>query len=251
MIALNVQQGTIEWIVQRLWRLTASRLKPNITATGKLSESMAAFDAIDKLIAGIDLANEINRRRAEVDAMDDYQLKRFMSHYNGDSFSGSIHTERGKDHEADAVAKLSAIVGSQIGDVGMVVMGNDPNGLVSCSPDGFEYAGGKPIAGAEVKNPCLCGYYGHVAEKVLPDDYALQVHAGMAICELEVWHFASHFKGKPLFYQRVTRSKFTDTLAESLKQFEVQYRERYELVTGEVLKLAEAAPKLEQGKEAA
>ena len=228
MIHIDIPQGSIEWITNRLWRLTASQMKNNITSTGMLSMSKTAMASVDKLIAGIDLANEITRNPKIIDDMDDRELKKFMSHYNGDSFSGSIHTERGHDCEAEAIAKLSEIVGSQIQPMGLCVMGDNSNGVVACSPDGFEYAGGKPVAGAEVKSPCLFNYYTHVAEDEFPDDYKLQVHASMAICQLDTWHFGSYFRGKPLFYKRVKRDRFTDTLEKSLIQFREVYRARYD-----------------------
>jgi hypothetical protein len=228
MITIPAPQGSIEWITNRLWRLTASQLKSNITSTGLLSASKAAMAAIDKLIAGIDLANEINRNPRVLDGMNDRELKRFMSHYNGDSFSGSLHTERGHDCEPDAIAAMSEIVGSQIQPIGLCVMGSSVNGVVACSPDGMEYAGGKIVAGAESKAPCLFNYYGHVTDGELPEDYKLQVHAGMAICEVETWHFGSYFRGKPLFYVKVKRDKFTDTLEKSLIEFREVYRDRYD-----------------------
>lgn len=243
MIILDTPQGSIEWITARLWRLTGSELKSNITATGALSVSKAAMKNIDKLIAGIDLANEIIRNPGVIDGMDEWQLKKFMSHYNGDSFSGSIHTERGTECEPDAIAAMSAIIGTQIQDVGLCVMGDNPNGVVACSPDGLVRDGGKIVAGVEIKSPCLFGYYNHVTEQELPDDYKLQVHSGMAICEVDLWHFGSFFQGKPLFHYPVKRDKFTDTLGKSLGEFRAIYAERYTKLKEQMTKLL--------GKEAA
>lgn len=243
MIVLNYPQKSIEWITSRLWRLTASEMKANITATGTLSTSKAAMKAIDKMIAGIDLANEINRNPAKIADMDEWELKKFMSHYNGDSFSGSIHTERGTECEPDAIAAMSEIIGTQIRDVGMCIMGDNLNGVVACSPDGLIWESGRLIAGAEIKSPCLFGYYNHVTERELPDDYKLQVHAGMVICEVDLWHFGSHFKGKPLFHLPVKRDKFTDTLEKSLTEFRAIYADRYAKLQDQMAKLI--------GKEAA
>lgn len=243
MITLDAPQGSIEWITARLWRLTGSELKGNITTTGALSTSKAAMKNVDKLIAGLDLANEIIRNPRLIEAMDDWELKKFMSHYNGDSFSGSLHTERGQECEPDAIAAMSAIIGTQIKDVGLCVMGGESNGVVACSPDGLVWEGGKLMAGVEIKSPCLFGYYNHVTERELPDDYKLQVHAGMAICEVDTWHFGSYFKGKPLFHIPVKRDKFTDTLEKSLIEFRTIYAERYAKLKEEMAKLI--------GKEAA
>lgn len=239
MVILNHPQGSTEWLTARLWRLTASGMKPVITATGALSKSEKAIEHIDKLIAGIDLANIMLSQAEIIEKMDERELKRFMANYNGDSFTGSHHTERGHDCEPDAIAAISDIIGTQLADVGMCIMGDDVNGVVSCSPDSLEYTGGKLAAGAEVKAPCLCKYYSHVAAGILPDDYKLQVHASMAICEVDDWHFGSYFTGKPLFYVKVTRNKLTDAIAASLREFQAVYRERYDVVMSKMETLKE------------
>lgn len=241
MIALNYPQGSIEWITARLWRLTASRMSSVITSTGKLSKSEAAMGAIDKLIAGIALANEMTARAKEIDALDDWHLADFMANFTGDSFKGNRHTRRGEDREPDALAALAEKIGHEITDVGMCVMGDSKDGVVSCSPDGLIYQSRRLIAGAEVKSPCLAVFYGHVAKGTLPDDYKLQVHSSMAICEVDTWHFASYFSGKPIFHVEVKRDEFTDTVERSLIEFRQIYEARYGIVTDALAALGKEA----------
>lgn len=235
MVTINCQQGTLDWIIQRLFRLTASEMKTNITSTGKLSKSEAAMAAIDKLIAGIDLAKELQseKRQAQIEKMDEWELKKFMAHYTGDKFKGNLHTERGNDLESDALAYLSERAGIQFEDVGMCVMGDNVKaGLVSCSPDGIAYTSDRRKAetGGELKCPTLAKYYGIVADNVLPDDYKIQVHSSMAICEVDTWHFGAYFPGKPIFHLCIRRDAFTDTIEKSLQEFITLYRERYRTV---------------------
>lgn len=227
MILINAPQGSNEWREARFWRLTASQMEKNITATGKLSKSEAAMKAIDKLIAGLDLVNFLRANPVATDGMDDYELQKFISTYTGEKFSGNKYTERGNELEPDAVAALSEKLGSAISDVGMCVMGDDPNGVVSCSPDGLIFEAGKLVTGAELKSPSLCTFYGYVRDGQLPDDYNLQVHASMAICEVNLWHFAAYFPGKPLFHVPVKRDAFTETLHASLKEFKDIYEQQY------------------------
>lgn len=233
MVTIDCQQGTLDWIIQRLFRLTASEMKTNITSTGKLSKSEAAMAAIDKLIAGVDLAKELQKpeRQAQIEQMDEWELKKFMAHYTGDKFKGNLHTDRGHDLESDALAYLSERAGIQFEDVGMCVMGDDAKtGVVSCSPDGIAYADAqrrKATTGGELKCPTLAKYYGIVADEVLPDDYKIQVHSSMAICETETWHFGAYFPGKPIFHLCIRRDAFTDTIEKSLREFITVYRERY------------------------
>lgn len=241
MICLDLPQGSIEWRTARLWRLTASNMGAVITSTGALSASKVAMAHIDKLIAGIELANLLNSQPERVADMNERELTQFMANYNGEKFGGSLHTERGNDCEADAIAALSAMLGRQIVDVGMCIMGPSSNGVVSCSPDGVLYSNGWLESGAEVKSPCLCNYYRHVIEDVFPEDYKLQVHASMAICEVDTWHFGSFFTGKPLFYKEVKRSAYTDKIAQSLIAFRTMYEERFHDLTQKMKILTERA----------
>ncbi len=237
MIILDIPQGTTDWLVARLPRLTASALKPNITATGKLSKSIAATAAIDKLIAGIELASVMYKRRDEIAGMEERDVQNFMAHYTGDKFKGSLHTERGQDSEPDAIAALSERIGKPIVDAGMCIMGDDPDGVVSCSPDGLVYEKKALDAGVEVKCPMYATYLNIVASDVLPSDYKLQVHSSMIICGVDTWHFGAYFKGKPLFYKEVKRDLFTDAVEESLTGFLDQYRERFDEVHNALFKL--------------
>lgn len=250
MVILDCVQGTTDWLIERLWRLTASEAKTNITSEGDLSRSKAAIGAIDKLIAGIECASEMQHRREFIDQLDDRDLKKFIAHYTGEKFNGNLHTERGKDLEADASALLSEEIGIQLMDVGMCVMGdNAKTGLVSCSPDGLGYNSQNVlITGAELKNPCLAKFNGIVADRVLPKDYKLQVHFSMAVCELESWHFGAHFPGKRVFPLEVKREKFTDKVAKSLREFADLYRERYFRVMEGYEALEKPKPKAAKAK---
>jgi len=239
MIILDTPQGTLDWITERLWRLTGSGLKPVITSTGALSKSQASIAAIDKLIAGLDAANEIRTNPSVLDNLDDYQVQEWLSHYTGEKFSGNRHTRRGNDLEPDALAALSERIGMQIDPVGMCIMGDDPNGVVSCSPDGLIYRDGQLLTGAECKARHLATYYNHVADGVLPEGDKHQVHAEMAICEVDEWHYGSYFPGKPIFHVLVRRDKFTDTLEQSLMDFRAMYEARFMAVTEAMERLSE------------
>lgn len=231
MIVLSHPQGSLDWIAARLFRLTASSLAPIITSTGKLSKSEAAISAIDKLIAGLELQTILLSDDGEISVADDRELVAIMARYTGEKFSGNRHTERGHECEPDAIAELSKKIGKRITDCGMVVMGDSINGCVSCSPDGLVYEGQRIVAGCEVKSPCLSKWLGQVVAGTLPDEYKLQVHASMAICEVNTWHFASYFTGKPIFHVEVNRDAFTDTVERSLIEFRDIYAARYEIVT--------------------
>lgn len=231
MIILDAPQRSLDWLTQRLWRLTGSQMSKNITSTGKLSESATATANLDKLIAGMTAANILRGNPSLMDGKDDAEMQRWLANFTGEKFFGNLHTQRGNDQESDALAALSAHIDEQITDVGMCVMGDNPMGVVSCSPDGLIYHDGEIVAGAEVKCPTLATFYGYVTDGRLPDEYKLQVHSAMVICEVNLWHFAAYFAGQPLFHIEVKRDKFTETLSGSLNAFRDQYERRYYEVT--------------------
>lgn len=237
MIIVDAPQGSLDWMMERFWRLTASSMAKNITSAGKLSQSQAALASIDKLIAGLELVNKL-RTAPEIAAdLDDYQFQKFVSTYTGEKFAGNKFTERGKELEPDAIAALSHLIGKPVTDAGICVMGDDPNGVVSCSPDGLIYEAGALVSGVELKCPSLCTYLGYVVDDTLPDEYALQVHSSMVICGVSNWHFSAYFPGYPLFYKYVVRDRLTETLEASLSAFREQYRDRYKSVMGAISKL--------------
>jgi len=234
MIALNFPQQSIDWIIARLWRLTASNADTVITSTGKLSRSKASIAAVDKLIAGIDLASYLQSEDGQlrIENMTEWELQDFIANFTGNKFRGNLHTKRGNDLEADAIAVLSDKAGISFEDVGMCVMGEDVNtSVVSCSPDGLgRDSQGNLFTGCEVKSPTLSTYYGMIADKILPNDYKIQVHFNMAVCEVESWHFGAYFIGKPIFHLEVKRDKMTDDIQNSLIEFKEFYQERYNIV---------------------
>tara|TARA_B110000495_G_scaffold203492_1_gene227469 strand:- start:8579 stop:9307 length:729 start_codon:yes stop_codon:yes gene_type:complete len=225
----------------RLWRLTSSELKANITSTGKLSRSEAAVKAVYKLIAGLACVTRMAKEEKTFEGMEDWEIKKAIAVYTGEKFSGNLHTDRGHDLEADAVAKLSERIGLQLTDVGMCVMGDTPLGVVSCSPDAIAYRTKKIVEiGAEIKCPTYAKFIELVDNDVLPKDYALQVHSSMAICETERWHFAAYFPGHGLFHKEVRRDHFTDTIAASLEEFRGMYADQLDSVQSSLAKIDKA-----------
>ena len=220
-ILKDIPQGSLQWIMERLWRLTASEFKKVLTPKGKLSQSKTSIDYVYGLISsfGID-REELQELSGE---MDDWEFKKWLSHYTGDSFAGNIHTQRGHEYEHEAIATLSERYEIDIQPIDMVVMGDCASGVVSCSPDGAIFEGGRMIAGGEVKNPCRKVYLQHVRSEVLPSDYELQVHGSMAVCDVDRWYFGSKFKNDPLFSQVVERSELTDTIQQGLLDFREFY----------------------------
>jgi hypothetical protein len=244
MVDLKIEQLSLDWHIERLWRLTSSDLKANITAGGELSKSEAAKKSINKIIAGVDASNEIyeslsvDYTKTPFNQMDKWEQIKFLASYIADKFKGSIHTDRGNELEGDAINALSERIGKTIHDGSMVVMGPSSNGVVACSPDGqIKNENLVMTDGAEVKCPSLCTWYGYILKDELPAEYKLQVHASMVICDVKTWHFGAFFPGKPLFYKEVKWDSFTDKVKIALDGFVLAYKTQYKLLEAAELKL--------------
>jgi hypothetical protein len=228
MVDLQQVQGSLRWHIERARRLTSSDLKANLTAKGALSESQVAQASIAKMLAGLEMGDVMMEDLSHYQAMEPWELSKFMADYTGDRFKGSVHTERGNKNEIAALQELSNLLGKGIDDGSMIVMGDMENGVVACSPDGqIQNDFGQMIEGTEVKCPCRCTYKVMIDKDILPTEYKLQVHASMAITGCKVWHFAAYSPSKPLFYKRVEWDDFTDTVKESLEGFSEQYAKQF------------------------
>lgn len=216
---IDTIQGTDEWKIARLSRLTASDMTPVITSTGKLSTSKAAIAHIDKMIAGRILAGRLGNGELEMD-----NFEKHVADFTGESFRGNVHTDRGNEMEDEALDYLGRCVDIEFLKVGMVTT---DDGLVSCSPDGVEYGHlGDFRCGAEVKCPTLATLYRYAVDGGLPDQYKIQVHASMVICEVQSWWFLAYFDGMTPCPVLVQADEFTKRVAESLAQFPSVYHER-------------------------
>lgn len=230
-------QDRVEWHLERVCRLTASNFKKVITTTGKLSKSEKCLEFIDKIVAGVEFRNRVADGRISLEGLDEFLLQKRMADYTGDSFTGNSHTQRGNDYEPIALMALSDKIGMEIREGGICVMGDNPSGLISASPDGLIYGLSEPIEGAEVKSPCLATFNRYVIAGELPEEYALQVHGSMAVTGLNTWHFGAYFDGMPLFYVRVDRNEFTDTVERSLREFTTMAAERVQELRSKMAKL--------------
>jgi hypothetical protein len=100
------------------------------------------------------------------------------------------------------------------------------------------------IAGGEVKAPSLCNFYTMIENKELPDQYKLQVHFSMAVCEVDTWYWGGYTRQHGVFPLTIKRDSFTDQVSESLHAFKDVYGKRYMKVLNAIERL-ENNPSLE------
>ena len=207
MLIHDVEQGTPEWHKLRRGIPTASEFSSIITPGGKPSTSAGKYRAalIDELVRPFE-----ERPEEEQAAV----------------FSGNYHTDRGHELEPKARAWLRLVTGFDVREVGFVT---SDDGAMGCSPDALIYEGDTPVAGAEIKSPEGKKHAFHLIERVLPPEYALQVHGSMIVTGLKVWHFVSHCPGYKPFHFVQKWDEFTDKCVPILAAFTKQLKVESEL----------------------
>ena len=153
MRVLRVKQGGGAWLKARAGRPTASRMDCIVTPTGKA-------------VSGTKRQSYMHELAAE------RLMGRCMDHYSGPA------AERGTLLEPQARAWYEVSEGVEVQRVGLVL---PDHARWACSPDGLV----EPDGGLEIKCPLPRQ---HVAA-LLNDgaDYAVQVQAGIWICERAWW----------------------------------------------------------------
>jgi len=120
-------------------------------------------------------------------------LAEYITGEQQEKFS-TADTERGQEMEPVAGRMYEAITGNTIEHVGMVY--HDEAQDRACSPDGLVMGRAR---GLEIKCPQLKTHIGYVLKNALPNDYKLQVHGCMYVCDVDSWDFMSfHPNFRPL-----------------------------------------------------
>ncbi len=182
----GLEQGTEEWLVCRLGRVTASEFG-TVLAKGKGSgESKTRRTYMLKLI-GERLTGEI----AE-------------SYANG-------HMERGKAMEAEARSMYEMMMGVDVQQVGFVTLGSE----IGCSPDGLLGTG---VLEIKTKLPHL--HLDVLIKGEMPAEHIAQVQGQLWVCDLEWVDFVSYWPKLPIFTKRIYRDEeYIKNLSEEVDKF--------------------------------
>ena len=187
MIVVDLQQGTPEWLAEKLGKPSASNCSKIITNDGKPSK----------------------------------QREGYMYELAGEIITGSrVETyknaamEEGNNREQEALDFYSMVNNVEIQRVGVVYPNDDK--LFLCSPDGF--INGKE--GFECKNPLPKTQVKYLLDGGLPADYFGQVQFSMYVTGFKVWNFLSFVPGmKPLMIKVKRDEKFIAALDAEMMKF--------------------------------
>lgn len=184
----NIQQGTPEWLAEKLGKPSASNIDKIITNDGKLSKQREGYL--------YELAGEVITGRQE------------------NSFK-SAAMEQGTERENESRNFFEFISGTTIKQVGVIY--KDERKLFLCSPDGILE---DKKEGLELKNPLAKTQIKYLLEGKLPSEYYGQIQMSLYVTGYNYWNFVSYVPGMKPLILRVTRDeKFIKALKVELEIF--------------------------------
>ena len=212
MKSYNVEQGSMEWHDLRLGRPTASEFKKIITPSkGDLSKSCRNY-----------IAQLIQETRVPF----------YPEH--AEAFTNRS-MRWGKEIEAEARNWYAYETGLDVVQIGFITT---DDGRFGCSPDGIIMDSGKAVGGLELKCTDPGRFPGDsnvhtewLLDGILPLEHKCQVHASLAISDLEWWDFVS-FRPPikdaenflPSLKIRVYPDDFTKAVKAAMEPFWEQYQ---------------------------
>lgn len=132
--------------------------------------------------------------------------------------------KRGTRLEPQALESYCDLTGNTVRPVGFVM---HDTGAFGVSPDGILT---NKKSGLEMKCPCGKIQHKRLREAILPPEYEVQVHLGMAACGFDEWEFYSYHPNMPPFHIGTKRSDYTERLHDAVMDLhEELIRQRQEM----------------------
>ena len=184
----NIQQGTPEWLAEKIGKPGASNIDKIITNEGKISKQREGYL--------YELAGEIITGKHE-------------------NIYKSTAMEIGTEREAESRNFFEFVSGTTIKQVGMIY--KDDRKLFLCSPDGILE---NKNEGLELKNPLAKTQVKYLLEGKLPSEYFGQIQMSLYVTGYKYWNFVSYVPGmKPLKLRVEPDKKYQAILQVELELF--------------------------------
>ncbi len=189
-IHTDIQQNSIEWMVLRAGKVTASNADSLVTPLGKVK----AGDAAKTLMIQVLTENWIGGSLPSV--------------------MGVLDLENGRILEEYARPAFALETGKQVSQVAFIE-GDDSR--IGCSPDGVL---ADELAGLEIKCPKMESHFRYLLDGVVPPDYVLQVQFSLYVTQWPAWYFMSFRRTlPPLIIKVLPDEKIQASIKESLDAF--------------------------------
>lgn len=177
----HFEQGSAEWMAQRIGRVTMSRAKDLLTGGKGVTRQNYLLDLVAERLSNAPIEG-----------------------YYG------LDMERGNFLEEWAMRAFEQATGIKMQTLGFVLHDDD---RIGCSPDGLS-----PDAGIEIKCPKPRQHIKNIYGNGI-DDYRPQAQGCMWVCERDVWYvvsFCPWVAQYPLYIKRINRDRdMIDKLADS------------------------------------
>lgn len=193
MIAVDIEQGSQEWLLARVGIPTASKFDSIITTKGEPSKEFQKYlyQLAGERVTGIP----------------------------SESFSNGW-TERGSKFEDEARNHYSLFRDVEIQQVGICYLNEDKK--IGCSPDGLIGEDG----GLELKCPAIHTHVEYLIQNKVPTKYFTQVQGNLYVTGRKWWDFVSFYPGiKPLVIRCERDEAFIAKLDAALRDFCKQLEE--------------------------
>jgi hypothetical protein len=193
-IHTGIEQGSVDWMLLRSGKVTASEASNLVTPTGKISEGKGVRT---------------------------YLIEKLCEAWIGGplpSVAGVFDMEQGNILEEYARPAFTLETGLPVREVAFIT-GDDER--IGCSPDGVV----DPDTGLELKCPAMPNHIRYLLDGKLPEQYVVQVQFSLFVTGWPAWWFCSFRRNFPPFVIKVEpdekyQSAFKVALFEFWEQFE-------------------------------
>ncbi len=195
----DICQGSVDWLLLRAGKVTASEMDALISPLGKIREG---------------------------DGVHTYLTQKLVELWTGGplpQLQGIFDVEQGQFLEERAKPAFTLHTGLEIENAAFISTEDEACG---CSPDalipGCE-------TGVEIKCPTMPTHVGYLLAGVLPKTYVAQVQGSMFVTGFKQWHFFSYNRQFPPLHLVVERDeKFQVALAAAVENFLAQIDTGYQ-----------------------
>lgn len=186
----DISQGSLEWMLLRAGKVTASEMDSLISPLGKIRTG---------------------------EGVDTYLNQKLVEKWIGGplpQLQGIFDVEQGSILEERARPAFTIHTGLEVTTAAFI---ESEDGQSGCSPDalvcGFDQ-------GVEIKCPTMPKHVGYLRAGVLPKDYVAQVQGSMFVTGFHCWHFFSYNRQFPPLHLVVDRDEeFQVALQDALDDF--------------------------------
>ena len=192
-IIKDIEQGSVDWLLLRSGKATASGLKNILTPAMKI-------------------------RTGEMPKT--YMMQVLAEQWIGGPLpqvQGVFDMEQGKVIEGEARDFFTMNTGLAVESVAFIESDDERFGA---SPDGIIPIAQDTREGLELKAPSIVTHLKYLNEGVVPEEYLCQIHGSLFASGFKRWHFCSYRRNFPPLILTVERDeKIMATIAEALELF--------------------------------